>query len=148
MQERIIKAVLIEPGFEPRIVTIPNTVLGFQTSVKGAYEICYDAGFDLLNTDSVSICCNECVRITQSQPYNRTLYDKKGNVYDKVYGNLLVVGYNDEGEIISLTEEQINKTIEHYKLKGSKGKRIRANDKANSRSKPYRKLILIYNTKR
>lgn len=100
--ESKIKALLCEVGCEPKVIEYEDTLENMQELVGGYIEAI------TLDDDGATLWCNEEGKYNGMLP-NRPLYDSKGNVADILYGNIFITGSNDEGETISLTEEQIKK---------------------------------------
>lgn len=62
--------------------------------------------------DDVDVVLNEDGKFNGSDP-NRLLY-YKGQLIDILFGNIVIVDANEEGETISLSEEKINKYMKIF----------------------------------
>ena len=87
MKKDIIRAILKEPGQEPKFICIANTLEAFQETVGGYIE-----GYPIQGTDAFIICDEE-----------GKLKDKKFNFYlireiEMLVGTVLVVGVDDDGD--------------------------------------------------
>lgn len=102
------KALIVEPGKDPRIENIENNMYSLQKIVEGYIEVVYP--FD----DTVCIICNEEGKILGLPP-NRPLQNYRGETVDVLSGTFLVVG--DGGEVFcDLTDEQIEKYERKFRL--------------------------------
>lgn len=90
-----IKVVMVEPHKNPTITTIKTKLENLQEAVGGLIEI-----IDI--EDDVCILCNEEGKLIGLEG-NRKLGD------DILVGTFYVCGSNDESELISLTDTQIDK---------------------------------------
>lgn len=96
MAERIIRGILMHPGCEPHPVEIAAGLDNMQAMVGGLIECLAVDGFDVwMNEEGRLIGLPECVRWE----------DAEGNECVLV-GPLFVAATNDEGETVSLTDEQ------------------------------------------
>ena len=108
MKERTIKALMIEPGRKPCAVVLMNNLDALQKAVsvgapeQGLSEFVY-------LEDNVSILCNEEGKLIGLAP-NRRLGK------DILCGVFYVVAEDDEGELISLTEEQQERYAKMFEL--------------------------------
>lgn len=100
MDERY-ECLLIKPEQKPEVVSIGTNIRDLQEAVGGWIEVIYP--FE----DEVGIICNEEGKL-EGLPLNRALRDDKGEIYDVVAGNMLVIGLEDDG-FASLTPEQLDK---------------------------------------
>ena len=98
MKEKQVKALMIEPYKHPRVVELESDLDSLQKAVSiGAPEqgliefVCLE--------DNVSILCNEEGKLIGLTP-NRWLGE------DILCGVFYVVAENDEGDLMSLTQEQ------------------------------------------
>lgn len=89
---RILK---VEPGEYPYEKDIPDELSCIQQEVGGGLFQPVYLG------DGIILCCNDEGKLTGMQP-NRWLGDE-----DIICGPFFLVGENDEGEFVSLTDEQI-----------------------------------------
>ena len=95
-----IKVVIVEPHKNPTITTIKTKLENLQEAVGGLIEI-----IDI--EDDVCILCNEEGKLIGLEG-NRRLSD------DILVGTFFVCGSNDEGELTSLTDSQIEKYIKFF----------------------------------
>lgn len=102
---KMIEVVKVEPGKVPFVVSIENTLASLQNQVGGYIELCYP-----FEDEGIAIVCNEEGKIN-SLPLNRAMRGADGKPYDIIAGTFLVAGLGEEGEFISLTEEQENEAI-------------------------------------
>ena len=102
MKSKKIRVVMLECGKVARCEEINNSLESMQKIVGGLIEAVYP--FE----DEVCIICNDEGKL-QGLPFNRALYDDKGNIYDIISGTAFICGCKNE-YFSSLTEEQIN----HY----------------------------------
>ena len=105
--ENSLTVLVVSPGEEPSVETIPKGLESLQHQVGGYIEAIYP--FE----DPVGIVCNEEGKIKGLQ-LNRSLRDDENNLYDIISGTFLVVGLGDE-DFCSLTPEQIEKYSERFK---------------------------------
>ena len=103
MKEQEIKIVVIEVGKAAAVRTVKNELEAFQSLVGGYVEETYP-----LEDESISVICDEEGRLKGkplSAIINRTTF----------CGTIAFVGVDDEeGEWVSLTEEQIDKLLKEY----------------------------------
>lgn len=85
-----------------KVVEMPDHLEFMQNLVDGLIE--YLEPWD----DKVAIVCNEEGKINGLSP-NRKIYDDHGDLIDFVFGDFFIVGVNDDGENISLSDKQIRK---------------------------------------
>lgn len=95
-----IKVVIVEPHKNPTITTLKNKLENLQEAVGGLIEI-----IDI--EDDVCILCNEEGKLIGLEG-NRRLSD------DILVGTFFVCGSNNEGELTSLTDSQIEKYIQFF----------------------------------
>ena len=106
MKEKQIRALMVEPMESPKLVTLQNDLDSLQKAVsigapdQGLIEFVY-------LEDNVSILCNEEGKLIGLAP-NRRLGD------DILCGVFYVVAEDEEGELVSLTSEQIEKYSEFF----------------------------------
>ena len=105
--ENSLTVLVVSPGEEPSVETIPKGLESLQQQVGGYIEAIYP--FE----DPVAIVCNEEGKIKGLQ-LNRSLRDDENNLYDIISGTFFVVGLGDE-DFCSLTPEQIEKYSERFK---------------------------------
>ena len=101
----MIKGILIRPGNVPEVIEFKEGYKELQRLVEGNFEM--PALFD-----DVDIVLNEEGKFNGSDP-NRLLY-YKGQLIDILFGNIVIVDANEEGETISLSEEKINKYMKIF----------------------------------
>ena len=95
-----IKVVIVEPHKNPTITTIKTKLENLQEAVGGLIEI-----IDI--EDDVCILCNEEGKLIGLEG-NRKLGD------DILVGTFFLCGSNNEGELTSLTDSQIEKYIQFF----------------------------------
>lgn len=96
----MIRGILVKPNELPQIIEFKEGYKELQKLVEGCFEMPYFF-------DDVDIVINEEGKLNGSLP-NKLIY-VGDELVDIVYGNILLVGSNDEGETISLTPKQITK---------------------------------------
>ena len=95
-----IKVLMVEPHKNPTVTTIKTKLENLQEAVGGLIEI-----IDI--EDNVCILCNEEGKLIGLEG-NRKLGD------DILVGTFFVCGSNDEGELTSLTDSQLEKYIKFF----------------------------------
>ncbi len=95
-----IKVVIVEPDKHPTITTIQTKLENLQEAVGGLIEI-------INIEDNICIICNEEGKLIGLEG-NRRLAD------DIIVGTFYVCGSNDEGELTSLNQCQIDKYIKFF----------------------------------
>ena len=106
MKEKQIRALMVEPMASPKLVTLGNDLDSFQKAVsvgapeQGHIEFVY-------LEDNVSVMVNEEGKLIGLEP-NRRLGD------DILCGVFYVVAEDEEGELVSLTPEQVEKYSEFF----------------------------------
>ena len=106
MKEKEIKVLMVEPGKVPRVTTIKNELSSLQQAVSiGADYVGYIEiiGID----DGVCILCNEEGKLINLEP-NRRFYN------DVLCGVFYVTGEDDDGNLTSLSEKQIEYYSKHF----------------------------------
>lgn len=98
--EKTIKVIMVEPMKEPYPAEVENTLEGLQKAVGGYIET-------IFLEDYVVLVCNEEGKLI-GLPGCRSL----GN--DIIAGTFFVVGSNDEGEFVSLTEDKIRQYSDRF----------------------------------
>ncbi len=96
-----INCLLVQPDQYPKQMQIDTRLESLQQMVGGDIEVIYP--FE----EEVGVICNEEGKIN-GMPYNRALRDDKGEIYDILAGDFLVVGLTEE-DFGSLTPEQMEK---------------------------------------
>ena len=102
-----IKVISVEVGKEPVIKEIYNTLRAMQKEVEGRIE-CKPSLFS--KNDEYDFVCNEESKLYGLTP-NRYIYSKK----DVIAGNFFVAKANEEGEFVSLTDEECEFIISNVK---------------------------------
>lgn len=96
----MIRGILVKPNEKPQIIEFKEGYKELQRLVEGTFEMPYIF-------DDVDVVINDEGKYNGSEP-NKMLY-YNGKLIDIIFGNILLVGSNNEGETISLTEEQTEK---------------------------------------
>jgi len=102
----MIKGILVRPGNAPEVIEFNEGYKELQRLVEGNFEM--PALFD-----DVDVVLNEEGKFNGSDP-NRLLY-YKGQLIDILFGNILIVDANEEGETVSLSEDKINKYMKIFR---------------------------------
>lgn len=84
-----LEALLVRPMCLPRPVTLDGSLESLQQAVGGMVECVYP--FE----EPVALLCNEEGKLLGLPP-NRALRDDRGQIYDIICGNFLVVGLEEE----------------------------------------------------
>lgn len=100
-RENTIRILKIEPGKIPYEKEINNDLKGIQAEVEGLFECVY------LDDNCIAV-VNEEGKINGME-LNRRI----GN--DIIAGPFFICGDSEEGEFVSLTDEQLNKFTSEYK---------------------------------
>ena len=95
------KALVIEPGKQPRTEDISPDLKSLQREVGGYIQAVYP--WD----DPVAIICNEEAKL-EGLPMNRALRDEGGEVYDIIAGTFLITGLTED-DFGDLTDDLIEK---------------------------------------
>ncbi len=99
MKQTEIKVLMIEPMKEPKVVTLKSDLDSLQKAVSIGAD--YQGLIEIITIDDgVCILCNEEGKLIGLDGNRRV-----GN--DIIAGVFYVVGENDEGELISLTDQQL-----------------------------------------
>ncbi len=96
------RVLMIEPGKEPIVTEIENGLKPLQKAVDGMIEVLY-------LEENVLIICNEegkCLGLEGNRRIDNG---------DIIAGTFLICGGNEEGEMVSLTDEQVEKYSERFK---------------------------------
>ena len=116
MKEKEIKVLMVEPMKKPKIVTLKNDLDSLQKAVSIGSD--YQGLIEIISLgDSTCVLCNEEGKLIGLEGNRRI-----GN--DIIAGVFYIVGENNDGDLISLTEEQIQtykerfRTPEYYSKKG------------------------------
>lgn len=99
--DKLITALMVEPGCYPRQVEIGADLASLQKAVGGDIEALYPY------RDQVALVVNESGKL-EGLPLNRALRNEDGQIYDAVAGPILVVGLGEE-DFTSLSPEQMEK---------------------------------------
>ena len=103
MKQQVIEVLMVEPGREPRIVRLDNSLESLQTAVSIGAD--YRGLIEIISlSDEVCILCNEEGKLIGLEP-NRRLWS------DVLCGVFYVTGQDEEGNLCSLSA----KDMEHYK---------------------------------
>lgn len=99
MKDKKISVLVKRTGEPATVVVIDNTLAAKQELVGGMIEIPYNPEFE---ESGIALVCNEEGKFSD---------DPKPNVYwgdtDVVYGDIFFTAFDDDGEAISLSPEQI-----------------------------------------
>lgn len=106
MQKETMDVLLVKPFMYPQAIKIGKELEDLQNAIGGDIETTYP--FD----EPVAIICNDEGKINGSE-LNRSLRDAKGEIYDIVAGDFLVVGLTED-DFCSLNPEQMKKFEEHF----------------------------------
>lgn len=96
----MIRGLFIKPGCSPEVIHFKNGYKELQRLVEGNFEMPY-------LFDDVDVVINEEGKLNGSLP-NRFLFHR-GRLADILFGNILLVDSNEEGETISLSDDKIEK---------------------------------------
>ena len=98
---------VVEPMKEPYVKEIAPGLHSLQAEVGGDIATAYPF------SDPVGLVCNDEGKLIGLE-LNRGLRDEHGEIYDVMAGTFLVVGLGEES-FTSLTPEQVQKYMEHFK---------------------------------
>ncbi len=101
----MLKGILVRPGDKPEVIEFGEGYKELQRLVEGNFEM--PALFN-----DVDVVINEEGKFNGSDP-NRLLY-YRGQLIDILFGNILIIDANEEGETISLSAEKINKYMKIF----------------------------------
>lgn len=108
-KEPVIKVVKVEPWKAPKVVEIENKLEVMQEIVGGYIEF-HDID------PSVSIVCNEEGKMIGLE-LNRGLYTPEGKLWEIIAGTFFIARTDFEsGELVSLTDEDIARYMEQFKM--------------------------------
>jgi hypothetical protein len=96
------RVLMVEPGKETFVTEVGNDLESLQKAVDGLIEVMY-------LEENVLIVCNEEGKCMGPDGNRRV---DNGDI---IAGAFLICGSNDEGEMLSLTDEQIEKYTERFK---------------------------------
>ena len=102
-----IRVLLVEPGKQPRLVTVEHTLENLQALVGGYIEAVYP--WD----DPVGVICDEDGIANGKEP-NRLLADEDGNPYDVLKGTFFICGLGGE-DFCSISDEMAEKYAERFR---------------------------------
>ncbi len=102
-----IKVVVVKPERPAEVKEIEPKLENYQAIVGGLIEPCYP--FD----DKVAVVVNEEGLFNGSLP-NRAWYDE-GQIVNIFFGDFFIIGVGEE-DFIGLTDEQIARYLEYYKV--------------------------------
>ena len=106
MKEKEIRVLMVEPMESPKLVTLQNDLDSLQKAVSIGAS--YQGLIELVPfEDNVLILCNEEGKLNDLSPNRRF-------GHDILCGVFYVVAEDDEGELISLTSEQVEKYSEFF----------------------------------
>lgn len=101
------KVLMVEPGKSPYETEIEGGLESLQAAVGGTIQATYPY------EDPVGLICNDEGKL-MGLPLNRALYDDRGNMYDIVAGNFLIVGLGEE-DFTDLSPALMEKFSEQFK---------------------------------
>lgn len=96
----MIKGIIVKPGYTPEVIEFNNGYKELQRLVEGNFEMPYIF-------DDADVVVNEEGKLNGLEA-NKLLYHN-GQLIDILFGNIVIVDSNDEGETISLSQEKIDK---------------------------------------
>ncbi len=96
----MIKGIIVKPGHTPEVIEFNNGYKELQRLVEGNFEMPYIF-------DDADVVVNEEGKLNGLEA-NKLLYHN-GQLIDILFGNIVIVDSNDEGETISLSQEKIDK---------------------------------------
>lgn len=104
------KILVIEPLTKPYIKEIDGSLESMQKIVGGLIQAIYP-----YEDKDVALVCNEEAKLI-GLPFNRALYDDKGQIYDIIAGTFfLCQAPTDSENFESLNDEQIKQFKEKYR---------------------------------
>ena len=104
----MLRVLVVEPGEQPKLRTIPHTLHAMQALVGGPIQAVYP--FE----EPVALICNEEGKL-EGPPPNRGLWDEAGTLYDVVCGPFFLCAAPPDADTFrSLTEEQIRHYQERF----------------------------------
>jgi len=106
-EEPEMTVLLVEPGKEPKVITMGTDLESLQHAVNGYIQAVYP--FE----DRVAVICNDEGKINGME-LNRALYTPEGEMYDILAGPFIVAGLTEDN-FGSLTQEQIEKFSELFR---------------------------------
>jgi len=106
MESEKMNVIVVEPGKQPYVKEIPDTLESLQKEVGGDIQAVYPY------EDAVAIICAEEGKLMR-MPFNRALRDEEGHIYDVLVGKFLIVGLGEDN-FTSMPEELIPKYKEIF----------------------------------
>ena len=106
-EESEMTVLLVEPGKEPKVITMGTDLESLQQTVNGYIQAVYP--FE----DRVAVICNDEGKINGME-LNRALYTPEGEMYDILAGPFIIAGLTEDN-FGSLTQEQIEKFSELFR---------------------------------
>lgn len=107
MKEKIV-VVLVKAGETAKVCEISNDYKTFRAIVGGCIECVPVLGFG-----GLELVCNDEAKL-ERLPSNRALFTEDGQCYDIVAGDFFVTVANEEGDFISLNQEQVDKALVRF----------------------------------
>lgn len=99
------KVIVCKPG-KKAVVKELDGLEAMQETVEGYIEAIYPF------SDPVALVCNDEGKFNGSEP-NRALYDRRGNMYDIIYGTFFICGLGEE-DFASLSDELVVKYLHRF----------------------------------
>jgi len=99
----MIKGLIVKPGKKPEVIEFKKGYKELQKLVEGPFEMPY-------LFDDVDIVINEEGKFNGSLPNKYLYYNNR--LVDILFGNIVIVGSDEEGETVSLSEEKLRKYSE------------------------------------
>ena len=106
MENEKMNVIVVEPGKQPYVKEIPDTLESLQKEVGGDIQAVYPY------EDAVAIICAEEGKL-MGMPFNRALRDEEGHIYDVLVGKFLIMGLGEDN-FASMPEELIPKYMEIF----------------------------------
>ena len=100
------RVVIVEPGKLPAVTFIEDSLEGMQKAVGGYIEL-----FET-TASGIDLFCNDEGKLTNME-MNRYFPE----LQDIICGPILVIGHDEEGSSVSLTDEQIEEAVELFTYK-------------------------------
>ena len=102
----MIRGILVKPRQDPEVIEFKEGYKELQRLVEGIFEMPYIF-------DDVDVVINEEGKYNGSAP-NRFLF-YKGQLVDILFGNILLIDADEEGNTISLSNDKITKYLKLFK---------------------------------
>lgn len=110
-KEAYVTGLFIQSGQFPRTIKIQNKLEAYQQAVAGGNG--YIECIDLPN--AITLICDEEGKLKSDMQLNRILYSEDNEIIDVIAGDFIAVGIDyQEGEFISLTEEQVKEVKDRF----------------------------------